>query len=211
MEFTKRSVFVGSALLFCGAAAASADDPATGAPAAQFSRCEAAGSGIEYRSYLPDQRRYVFISVKVLKGIHPSVFVLIDKNFDGKVADLSNKADPIVAWWLDRSRPFSFSADKIKIGWREGGVWHWVTSLAGPDGEAGLAQPIRGLAPTGDHFEGFGSNDNNTFAFQSRLELADFDGDQFSVFVPAVSYDGVRVTPPEIQFTETDGTPAVKC
>lgn len=207
MNQIRLTALLGAALL---TSAASGADQAPPAQPTHFSRCEASGNGVEYRTYLPDGQRFVFISVRVLKGIHPSVFVFFDKNFEGK-ANLLNKSDPLVSWWLDRSRPMEFSADKIRIGWREHGVWHWMTSLVSSDNEEGLAQAIRGLSPVGDHFEGMGSNDNNTFAFQSRIEMQDFDGDEFSVFVPAVSYDGVTVAVPEVHFTETDETPVVKC
>ena len=33
----------------------------------------------------------------------------------------------------------------------------------------------------------------------------------FSLFVPSVSFDGVTVTPPLVQFTETDENPTAKC
>jgi hypothetical protein len=208
MSLAKLALLLGSTPLLLATSASMADDAA---PTAGYSRCEVIGSGVEYRSYLPDQRRYVFVSVKVLKGARPSVFVLVDKNFDGKVANLSNNADPILRWWLDRSRPMTFSTDAIKVGWRDHSGWRWITSLVGSDNEASMAQSIRGLTPVAGHFEGTGSSDNNTFAFQSRIELADFDGDEFSVFVPAVSFDGVSVSPPVVHFTETDETPIVKC
>jgi len=207
-----RFIATTGAVLAAAVPCAGAGDSAA-PPAAQQSqaRCEAGDGSIQYRAYLPDHRRFLFVSVKVLKGAHPSVFVIVDKDFDQNHVDLSNKGDPLVAWWLDRTKPMSFSSDQIKIGWQDRSGWRYITSLVGSDSEAAVTQPIRGLVKTGDHYEGIGSPDNNTYAFQSRIELSDFGGDEFSVFVPAVTFDGVRVAAPEMHFTDTDEAPDVKC
>jgi hypothetical protein len=105
----------------------------------------------------------------------------------------------------------TFSSDRIKIGWMHNGTWHFITGLFSSDTPSYAAQSIRGLEPRGDHFEGKGNVDNNTFAFQTRLELPDYDEDELSVFVPAVTFDGVTLAPPEIHFTNTDEAPTVKC
>lgn len=198
-------------LLLAGMAALLASASSAQAAAPQLARCEASDSGIEFRSYYPDKQRFLFVSVKMLKGTHPSVFVMIDKNFDAKNVDLSKKNDPLVTWWLDRSRPMTFSSDKIKIGWMQNGTWHFITNLFTSDSPSFSAQPIRGLQPQGDHFEGIGNADNNIFAFQTRMELPDYDGEELSVFVPAVTYEGVTIAPPEVHFTDTDDAPTAKC
>jgi len=202
-------LMAGAAAFLAGASCVQAAGVAAATP--QFTRCEASENSIEYRSEYPDGQRFLFVTVKVLKGVHPSIFVFIDKNFVGKGVDLSKKTDPLVAWWLDRSRPMSFSADKIKIGWMHHGAFHFITGLFTSDDPSIAAQSIRGLVRVGDHFEGAGNSDNNNFAFQSRLELPDYEDDELSVFVPAVTYDGVTVAAPEIHFTNTDEAPAAKC
>jgi len=207
-------LFGATAAALCPFAAHAADQPLSQAapqPAAQFTRCESTGDSIEYRSYLPDQRRYLFVSIKVLHGVQPSVFVIIDKNFDSKGVDLSKTADPIILWWLDRTRPFVFSSDKIKVTWVAGGVWNTITGWIGTADVAAVTQPIRGLELENGRLEGTGTRDTNSYAYQSRIELPDFSGDELAVAVPAVSYDGITVAPPPVHFTNTDETPSVKC
>ena len=181
------------------------------APVLPSTRCEANGDTIEYRAYLPDQRRFVFVSVKVLHGTQPSVFIIIDKNFDSAGVDVTQKSDPLVAWWLDRSRPLTFSGDKIKVTWKSGGVWNTIWGWIGSNGEDSVTQPIRGLVSQGGNFLGKGTSDTNSYAYQSRIELPGFSGDELAVSVPAVTFDGVTVTPPVVHFTDTDETPTTKC
>jgi hypothetical protein len=211
MNHTRLTLLTGAVALLLGANSTEAADLAPGAPAPMPTRCEATGNSIEFRSYLPDQRRYLFVTVKTVPGIHPSVYVFFDKNFDSNGVDLSKNTDPIVAWWLDRSRPMAFTTNKIKVGWKAHGTWHYVTSLFDSGGETAVTQPIRGLTPRGDHFEGVGATDTNSFAFKLAIELPDFDGDELSVRVPSMTYDGVTVAPPEVHFTNTDEAPLVKC
>ena len=200
-----------STVLCCAAVLAAGPAAAQATTAQQAARCEANGDSIEYRSYLPDHRRFVFVTVKVLRGVHPSVFVIIDKNFEPAGVDVTNKSDPIVAWWLDRSRPMTFSTDTIKVTWKSGGVWNTIMGWIGSDEEDVVRQPLRGIAAQGGQFVGKGTSDTNSFAFQSRIELSDFSGDELAVFVPAVTFDGVTVAPPPVHFTGTDEMPDVKC
>ncbi len=177
--------------------------PAAAAPAPPASRCEAVDGGVEYRSYLPDQKRYVYVSVKALGGYYPSIFVTVDKNYDappGKIAD----NDPMNAWWIDRSKPMAFSTDKVTIRWPEHSAWTSMTSWISTPGTKELVQSIRGLSPADGKFVGTGAADINSFAFQSRVELTDNGPPSFDVIVPAVSYDGVTVSPPPVHF-ERDG------
>jgi hypothetical protein len=211
MNHTRLTLLTGAAALLLAANSTEAADLAPGAPAPTATRCEATGNSVEYRSYLPDQRRYLFVTIKTLAGIHPSVFVFFDKNFDSNGVDLTKSTDPLVAWWLDRSRPMAFAANKIRVGWKAHGAWEYVTGLFGSQDETTVVQPIRGLAPRGDHFEGAGNADTNSFAFQSAVQLPDFSGDELSVRVPSMTYDGVTIAPPEVHFTSTDEAPAVKC
>lgn len=175
---------------------------AAASAAAPASRCEAVDGGVEYRSYLPDQKRYVYVSVKALGGYYPSIFVTIDKNYDappGKIAD----NDPLNAWWIDRSKPMAFSSDKVTIRWPEHSTWTSMTSwISSPDTKE-MAQGIRGLSPSDGRFVGTGTADINSFAFQSRVEVTD-NAPSLDVIVPTVSYEGVTVSPPPVHF-ERDG------
>jgi len=201
------SVIGGAAALAAGMSPA----PAESTMAPQATRCEANGDSIEYRSYLPDQRRYLFVIVKVLHGAQPSVFVIIDKNFESAGVDVTKNTDPLVAWWLDRSRPMTFSTDKIQVTWKSGGVWNTIMGWIGSGRQSAVTQPLRGLTAEDGHFAGKGMPDTNSFAFQSRIELPDFSGDELAVTVPAVSFDGVTVAAPPVHFTDTDETPSAKC
>ena len=213
MNHTRLALLTGAGALLLGANSTEAADlaPTAQQPPPQFTRCEATGNSIEYRSYLPDQRRYLAVTIKTVRGIHPSVFVFFDKNFDSNGVDLTKSTDPLVAWWLDRSRPMAFATNKIRVGWKKNGAWQFVTGLFGSQDESNVAQPIRGLVPRGDHFEGVGTPNTNSFAFQSAIELPDFLGDELSVHVPSMTYDGVIIAPPDVHFTNADEMPSVKC
>lgn len=205
---------MGGELAISGAAALTAiicilSVPATAAAASNL-RCEPTEGGVEYRAYLPDQKRYIYVAVKALSGYVPSIFVTIDKNYDA-VPGKPGKDDPLNAWWIDRSKPMTFSSDKIAIRWPKSGTWTSLTSwISSPDWKE-LAQPIRGLAPEGGRFVGAGSPDANTFAFETRVELTDFNTDAFEVAPPAVTYDGVTVTPPVVHFDREDRIVKVHC
>jgi len=194
-----RLLLPGIALLYFGGAYGSAL-PATG-------QCEMVRDGVEYRAFLPDGRRFVYISVKMLPGAMPAVFLVVDKNYLGKPA----QGDPILAWWLDRKQPMRFSSDKLKISWKDEGSFHFITGLFSSDDTVAISDTIPGLARQGDHFEGAGNDDNNVFAFQLSFEMPGFRGDDFDVSVPAVSYDGVTLAPPPIHFTLGDDGPQAKC
>lgn len=180
--------------------------PAVAAPP----RCEMIDGGVEYRAYLADQKRYVYVSVRTLSGYTPSVIVVADKNYEAGKAKIT-AGDPLVNWWLDRSRPMRFSTNQVVVHWKNTGTLNTVASwIITPDTNE-VKQPIRGLEPDGTGFSGMGSVDTNAFAFQTRLEMPDFNSDSFDVSVPEVSFDGVTVTPPVIHFTRDDGVISVKC
>lgn len=174
-------------------------------------RCEVAQNGVEYRAFLPDGKRYVYVTAKALTGIYPSIFVMMDKNYTEN-GPRPAKDDPYTAWWIDRSKPMTFSTDKIRIRWKDSGTFHALTGwLTEPDWVE-VSQPIRGLDPDGSGFKGLGSSDTNTFAFQTRMEMPGFTGDEFEVILPSVSFDGATVTPPVVHFQREDQTTAsAKC
>ncbi len=174
-------------------------------------RCEALPNGVEYRTYLPDAKRYLYVSVKAMTGVYPSIFVMVDKNYETSGA-ATGKNSPYTAWWLDRSKPMSFSADKIRIRWKDEGTFHVITQFVSDPDWAEIAQPIRGLEPDGTRFKGAGTSDTNSYAFQTRLEMQGFTGDSFEVILPSVTFDGVTVTPPVVTFERQDRTTvAAKC
>ncbi|GAA0539513.1 hypothetical protein FHS83_003720 [Rhizomicrobium palustre] len=169
--------------------------------------CEELSDGVEYRAFLPDQNRYIYADIKALPGVFPSIFVIVDKNYlSGAGAN-----DPANKWWLDRSRPMQFSTDKVKISWpKESGIYA-VAGWFGSADPTEITQPIRGLAKSPTGFEGKGSRDTNGFAFQTRLEMPGFTGEEFTVALPQISFDGVTLTPPLVRFTKDDKTATAKC
>jgi len=167
-------------------------------------RCEALPGGVEYRAFLPDQNRYLYIAVKALPGVFPSLFVIVDKNY------LAG-GDKANAWWLDRSRPMLFSTDTVRISWKKTGTWTSMTSWLREPETLSLEQPMRGLVKTADGFAGTGTHDNNAFAFQIRMEMEGFEGDGFDVALPAVRYDGVTLTPPKVHFSRDGTALTAKC
>ncbi len=178
------------------------------APSTQ--RCTAVKNGVEYRAYLPDAKRYIYVSVKALSGVNPSVFVMIDKSYESAAAK-PVKDDPYAAWWIDRSKPMRFSTDLVKVRWQDEGGWRAVTGwLSGPNWIE-VDQPIRGLEPDGKNFTGAGAADTNTYAFQTRVEMPDFRGDAFDVTLPSVTFEGVTVSPPAVHFERTDGVVSANC
>lgn len=180
------------------------------AAAAQPPRCEALANGVEYRAYLPDQKRYLFVSVKALPGYVPSVFVIIDKNYDAPPSDIVAD-DPLNRWWIDRSKPMTFSSDKVEIRWPDHSTWTAMTGwISSPDIEA-MTQTIRGLTAEAGKFVGTGVADTNTFAFQSRVELSDTSIGAFDVIVPTVSYEGITLTPPPVHFERDGRTLSTHC
>ncbi len=173
-------------------------------------RCATVTNGVEYRAYLPDGKRYVFVSVKALSGIYPSVFVMIDKSYETS-GTKPLKDNPFAAWWTDRSKPMRFSSDTVKVRWPDDVGWHAMTGwLTGPDWVE-VNEPIRGLEPDGKGFKGNGSDDANTYAFQTRVELQGYRGDAFDVTVPSVTFEGVTVAPPVVHFERTDDTISARC
>lgn len=179
-------------------------------PSPAQSQCVPLHDGVEYRAFLPDLQRFVYVDIKVLPGVYPSIFVIADKNFVAPRGKLA-VSDPLNQWWIDRSRPMTFSADKVRIRWKESHTFDFVTDLFSDNSPKELSQVIRGLDKIGDHYEGNGATDTNSFAFQSRIEMSGFTGDLFEVSVPAVTFDGATVTPPIIKFERDDKIIAAKC
>jgi hypothetical protein len=173
-------------------------------------QCVAVHDGVEYRAYLPDGKRFVYVDVKVLPGVFPSVFVITDKNYETPAVKLAAN-DPLNQWWIDRSRPFSFAAEKVRIRWKASHTFDFVTNWFSDEDTEELAQPIRGVEKQGSQFVGTGANDTNTFAFQTRLDMNGFSDDAFEVSVPAVTYEGVTVTPPIVLFERGDDGFKAKC
>jgi hypothetical protein len=182
----------------------------TVAAGANATRCVALHDGVEYRAYLPDGKRFVYVDVKVLSGVFPSVFVIVDKNFDAPGTKLAAN-DPLNQWWIDRSKPMTFAADSVRVRWEEHHTFDFVTDWFSENPPREFKQAFRGLEKTGNVWLGEGSGDTNTFSFQNRLEMSGFRGDYFEVSVPAVTYDGVTVTPPIIKFERTDDGLVSKC
>jgi len=182
------------ALVFCTAALADA------------TRCEPLHDGIEYRAFLADQNRYVYLDVKIQPGVFPSVFVIADKNYlSGGPSDSAN------SWWLDRTKPMLFSNDKVKVSWeREGGL-NLVGGWFGEPDPNAVEQPIRGLTKGPSGFAGTGSHDTNSFAFQTRLEMPGFTGDAFDITLPSVAIDGVTVSPPVVHVLRDGKAITTKC
>jgi hypothetical protein len=158
--------------------------------------CIASHRGVEFRTYLPDKKRYVFASVTAIQGYRPTVYVIADKNFDPDPG--TKTADRVItSWWLDRSRPFLFSADKVDVRWDD-------------DGQA--SEALNGAMPHGKQFEDLPTGDPNRYAFQLQFPLSGFSGDSFDVTLPAVTVDGTTVTPPPVHFTRIDSDePPPKC
>lgn len=184
--------------------------PLSASPSRAATQCVALHDGVEYRAFLPDGKRFVYIDVKVLGGVYPSVFVIFDKNYETPVVKLAAN-DPLNRWWIDRSRPFAFSSNLVRIRWQENHTFDFVTDLFSEHGPQEISQQIRALEKDGDHFTGSGATDTNTFAFQTRLEMTGFAGDYFEVAVPALTYEGATVTPPVIKFERDERNFATKC
>lgn len=180
-------------------------------PAASATQCILLHDGVEYRTYLPDGRRFVYVAVKVIPGIYPSVFVLADKNYDAPPHTKVSDSDPIHQWWIDRSRPFAFATDKVRIRWEKSGTIEYVTSLFMDRDVKEFSQGFRGLEKANGRYEGTGSSDINAFAFQTRIEMTGFRGDIFEVKVPDVTFDGITVKPPVVQFEREDNAIRAKC
>lgn len=182
---------------------AQAESPAPG-------RCQLLKDGIEYRSYLPDGHRYVYVAVKIMPGVYPTVIVIADKNYDSE-ATTPVSAQPYNAWWLDRSRPMVFSSDKVVIRWDASGTFDFVTDWFRNPPPDKVEQPFRGLTASGGKFSGTGDKDTNSFAFQNRLQVDHFTGDVFEVSIPTVSFDGVTIAPPVVRFERGDDGLKAKC
>ena len=161
-------------------------------PSAAGGQCIASDHGVEFRTYFPDHKRYVFISVIAVSGLTPSLYVIADKNFRG---DQAGKAE--TSWWLDRSQPFGFSTDKVDVSWED---------------EGHLSQALHSVAASDGRFLGQPITDPNRYAFQTEFRLSGFSGDSFDVKLPSVSFDGVTVSPPPVHFVrQGDDAAAVKC
>jgi hypothetical protein len=173
-------------------------------------RCLPLHDGLEYRTFLPDGKRFIYIDVKVLPGVFPTVFVIADKNYETPGVKLAVN-DPLNRWWIDRSQPFSFAAEKIRVRWKASHTFDFITDWFSESGPEELSQPIRGVEKRGERFVGTGANDTNAFAFQNRIDMNGFTDDVFQVSVPAVTYEGATVTPPVIVFERNDDGFAAKC
>jgi hypothetical protein len=172
---------------------------------ADGTRCEPLTDGVEYRAFLADQNRYVYVDVKVQQGVVPSIFVIADKNY------LSANGPATNTWWLDRTRPMLFSNDKVKVSWEPESRIYAVGSWFGDAEPSEIVQPIRGLTKGPSGFSGTGSHDTNSFAFQTRLEMPDFGGDAFDVTLPAITLDGATVTPPVVHVLRDGQAITTKC
>lgn len=174
---------------------------------AEAPRCETLPDGVEYRAFLPDGNRFLYAAVKALPGYFPSIFIIVDKNY----VKSGGPKDPVNRWWLDRARPMAFASDMVKIDWTEKSAFYAVGSwFSGPSGGA-VSQSFRGLVKTAQGYAGTGSGDTNSFAFQTRIEMPGFEGDSFTVHLPAVTFDGVTLTPPPVLFTRDGKTMMAKC
>lgn len=178
-------------------------------PGLADTRCVPLHDGVEYRAALPDGQRFVYVDVKVLPGVFPSVFVIVDKNYETSSAKPT--ANDLNRWWIDRSRPFAFAAEKVRIRWKASHTFDFITNWFSESGPEELSQPIRGAVKQGDRFISTGATDTNAFAFQIRLDMNGFTDDAFEVSVPAVTYEGVTVTPPIVLFERTDDGFKAKC
>lgn len=197
-----------------------------------YTRCQILNGGIQFSSYLPDKNRYLYLSLRAQVGAPTAVFMIIDKNYDNlpkapPPASSSGAApaapateigsrpptNPTTVWWLDRTRPMAFSTDQLKGSWHEDSGLGAIANLVVAGKTVEATEEIRGLTKHGKHFEGQGSSDANTFAFQTRLDLFGFTGDEFDVTAPAITYDGTTLVPPLIHFKRlnTDDTPKTTC
>ena len=174
-------------------------------------QCVALPDGVEYRAYLPDHKRFVYVDVKVIPFVFPSVIVIVDKNYDAARVKIA-AGDPLNRWSIDRSRPMTFSADRFHITWKESGTLSFATDWLSPPDPTEVWQTIRGLEPAGPgRFSGNGADDSNTFAFQSSVEMLHISASEFEVAVPAVNFDGTTVTPPVTHFERDEKTVTAKC
>jgi len=173
-------------------------------------KCIPLHDGVEYRAYLGDTKRFVYVDVKVLPGVFPSVFVIVDKNFDPQGAKIAAN-DPLNQWWIDRTRPMTFSTDTVRVRWQDSHTFDFAIDwlFSRPPGDR--AQAFRGLEKAGSSWQGTGAGDTNTFAFQTRLEMTGFSGDYFEVSVPTVTMDGATVTPPIVKFDRDGNDIVAKC
>lgn len=205
MDQLKTMAPVLAAILSCAAFCAQglAETPAT--PTV----CTALPDGVEYRAFLPDKKRFVYLAVKVLPGVFPSVFVIADKNYLGTSKIAAN--DPLNRWWIDRTRTMLFSTDTVRIRWQKSGTLTYMINWFEDPPPEEFSQKIRGLEPAGGKFAGTGSTDTNTFAFQTRIEMNGFSGDMFEVKLPDLSYDGVTVSPPVVHFDRDGKNATAKC
>ncbi len=204
-----------AALLSAGCSAQGTDNIQASAPASATT-CRTINRGVEFRTYFPGTHRYVYVSAATIRGMAPSVLVIIDKNYDNAAGPQPAPPDhDTTAWWTDRSRTFSFSTDKITATFETrftvGSVVDRVFSSSSPPE---FTVPIRGLTPVGSHFEGQGSSNTNTYAYEMRVDFPLNTADNFDLILPSVTYDGVTVTPPPLHFVRNDDDPLesdIKC
>lgn len=166
--------------------------------------CQSTVGGIEYRAYYPDRHRFVYISATTLRGVQPSILFIIDKNYDSP--EEAPAVDPAVtAWWINRSRPFSFSTNKIKTTYDTRFSFEDLFShVFGSTPPKEVTVTILGLTKRNGHFEGTGNTNTNAYAFELRVDLPLTTGESFDVTLPTVTYDGVTVTPPVLHFQRSD-------
>lgn len=194
------------ALLSTASLAQGADKVADQARPAGTTSCRTTRQGVEFRAYLPDGRRYIYISASPLRGLRPSVLVIVDKNYDMPQETRPGPADKALSdWWIDRTHPFVFSADKIKAAYDKqfsvGGMFGSIFS-SNPPGR--FSVPIPGLTAAGGRFEGTGSGDANSYAFEIRIDFPANTDDDFSLTLPSATFDGVTVTPHVLHFTRSE-------
>ena len=199
------SFVAAAALLSASAFAQTAGQPPPASAAPGVTTCRTIHNGVEYRAYFPDRSRYVYVRAATLRGMDPSVLVIIDKNYDSPPGAAAGSVNPqITDWWIDRTQPFRFSTDTIKAFYEKhfsiGSMFSSIFSARPPQE---FTVPIRGLRPAGTRFEGTGSGNTNTYAFEMRVDFPSETSDEFGLSLPAVTFGGVTVTPPVLHFTRS--------
>lgn len=213
-NFMRYHLLAAAVLLSAGGYAQDHGTPAS--PAAGVTTCRAINRGVEYRTYFPDGRRYVYVSAVTLRGMQPSVLIIIDKNYVSPPGPKPKPADQdTIAWWIDRTQPFSFSTDNIRATYeKQFSIGSMVNSVFSSSPPTAFTVPIGDLDPAGSHFEGTGNEDPNTYAFQLRVDYPLNTADKFDITLPTVSFEGVTVTTPPLHFTRNGDDPLesdIKC
>lgn len=169
--------------------------------------CDNVDRGITFDAYLPDQERFISVTTFVPADTPMRLLVMIDKFYDPgghgywterQRKEIESRDARLEAWRRDRTKPYSFSSNRIEFNWENGGH---------------LSYTIPSLTSHGDHFEGTGNGDSNSSAFYLEPHLTGFRGDWFDVQFPSMSYDGVTVTPSRTRFARATTTvlPMINC